>query len=395
MSQAQDFSIYIGTYDMPGMPGLRVVEHEGGIAMTMPNMPPGFVFKMTPESEHKFRLHGGPVDGMLTEFTLDDDGNVIGSTAGPYVLTRVEASTAPTRSAYYPAPKLDLTDEKVAAFDALYASLSERDSNVPIPYDLPYPKHEFLRYLGLHKPVILHGSNKGDIDVFAPVRKSTELYDSEERGNLAAIYGTHRGIWPMFFALLDREKMTGSMRNGPMEMDGPDGSKQLFYQFSIGEHLKDINPWRTGTVYILPRATFTRLKNQEGGYFDEWASKTAVNPLAKLVVEPEDFPMLDQVAYHDDSELLESGRLGKIVYGAVTDIEPYEGGLTMKLDWREDVAAAFIEYLPYIRKFQPAVRLELIFEPKNGPVWLRQDGPGAVIQTLTNDLKKQIAKETE
>ena len=53
-----------------------------------------------------------------------------------------------------------------------------------------------------------------EIDEFQPARKSMELYDETGRGNLQAVYGTHDGLWAMFFAIIDRPNLQGSIRNG-------------------------------------------------------------------------------------------------------------------------------------------------------------------------------------
>lgn len=62
-------------------------------------------------------------------------------------------------------------------------------------YDLPYPKHEFLRYLAAQEMFIFHGSAKADIDEFQTRRTSMELKDKSGRGNVQGIYGTHDGRW--------------------------------------------------------------------------------------------------------------------------------------------------------------------------------------------------------
>ena len=32
-----------------------------------------------------------------------------------------------------------------------------------------------------------------------------EMMDETGRGNIAGVYGTHNGLWSMFFAIIDRE----------------------------------------------------------------------------------------------------------------------------------------------------------------------------------------------
>lgn len=56
-------------------------------------------------------------------------------------------------------------------------------------------------------------------------------------------------------------------------------------------------PWRSGTVYILPRAPF---RDEHRGM--QWSSPHPVRPLARIGVGPGDFPLLDQVYGLDFAE---------------------------------------------------------------------------------------------
>jgi len=81
------------------------------------------------------------------------------------------------------------------------------------------------------------------------------------------------------------------------------------YVFSITRSLLSSQPWRTGTVYLLPRSTFiTQPPLSFGAYQDhiaQLASLVPVQPLAKLTVTPADFPFLTQIRGHDDERLQE------------------------------------------------------------------------------------------
>lgn len=80
-------------------------------------------------------------------------------------------------------------------------------------------------------------------------------------------------------------------------MSGP------YYFFSIGANALPGNPWRNGTVYLLPADTFERQPRQRYRSIEietaQRASLARVRPLAKLSVEPNDFPFLAQVRRHD------------------------------------------------------------------------------------------------
>ena len=60
-------------------------------------------------------------------------------------------------------------------------------------------------------------------------------------------------------------------------------------------------PWTDGMIYILPRDAFERISNADGSPTEQWMSRLAVRPLAKLGVTPTDFPFLQEVQYHGHS----------------------------------------------------------------------------------------------
>jgi hypothetical protein len=141
------------------------------------------------------------------------------------------------------------------------------------------------------------------------VRKSFELRDETGRGNVAGVYGTHDGLWAMFFAVIDRDRLKGSIRNGVIYFQDRAGEQLAVYNFSINQDQLNDPPVTEGAFYLLPKKSFERLKLTEDSYTNEWVSESAVKPYAKLRLQPEDFPFLDQIGGHDDSELI---RLGKI-----------------------------------------------------------------------------------
>lgn len=63
-------------------------------------------------------------------------------------------------------------------------------------------------------------------------------------------------------------------------------------------------PWCDGAVYLLPRAGFQQEPAQQMMeaelIFPHWIS---ANPVAKLIVQPQDFPFLAEVHGHDDEML--------------------------------------------------------------------------------------------
>jgi hypothetical protein len=84
----------------------------------------------------------------------------------------------------------------------------ERARNGFIDYGLDVPKHEFLSYLVHERGYVLHGTASQDLDAVRPM----VAVDYDAR-TLEAVFATSDGIWPLFFATLDRAR-AGSLWNG-------------------------------------------------------------------------------------------------------------------------------------------------------------------------------------
>jgi hypothetical protein len=197
-------------------------------------------------------------------------------------------------------------DEKTGNDFAELLAATLRSGDCPtIPYTLPYPRWQFLCYLADQQEMALHGSGDPNITLFEP-RQSNDL---NEFGNQKAIYAASDGLWAMFFAVVDRARVM-SITNACVRLADDTGTMHgPYYVFSVSQAALPGRPWRTGTVYLLPRSTFiTQPPMAFGSYqvhFAQLASFVPVQPLAKLTVGPEDFPFLSQIRGHDDQRLQE------------------------------------------------------------------------------------------
>jgi hypothetical protein len=191
------------------------------------------------------------------------------------------------RYIHFPTPQLD--EGKRQVFAQLFSdALSQHGGGIPrVQYGCSHPKHEFLHYLVERHPVLVHGSTRADTEILEP------RAESDNAGRVIhAVFAASDGIWSMFFAILDRKPYGFSVHNGcRRERDGK------VYYFSTST-LHD-QPWRDGMMYILPRGSFEQIPDADGKPTDQWMSRLAVRPLAKLAVTPTDFPFLAQVQYHD------------------------------------------------------------------------------------------------
>jgi hypothetical protein len=207
------------------------------------------------------------------------------------------------------APALELTPDKRRTFDDLLAAAVQRADDRRIEYTCAYPKHEFLRYMVESRSFLLHGSRTPDISVFQPIRLSS---DTVAFGRQAAVYAASDSIWPIVFAILDRQVYRGVFHNecSRVELDGR--LSPPFYTFALEAAALARRPWTDGTVYLMPRESFTpRPPDIEDGltvYCQEWVSRAPVEPIAQLAVGPDDFPFLDECWGFDAETLL--ARLG-------------------------------------------------------------------------------------
>lgn len=191
-----------------------------------------------------------------------------------------------------PEPLLAMDAAKRAAFESAAAVVLTGEGRT-LAWDLPYPKHEFTRYLAAHHPVLLHGTPRTGVERLEPAEQT--LFDGSRA---TAVFATDDGIWPIFFATIDRarHRVPYSLRNAAMVVER--GAKERrYYLFSMDRDLHDADVRCRGEVLVLPRATF-RQTGSGAVRFPEWVSDSAVTPLGRVEVGPEDFPFRGQISAH-------------------------------------------------------------------------------------------------
>ena len=100
---------------------------------------------------------------------------------------------------------MPVDDIRRQAFDQLLEKVLAGDSRVPMEYDLSFPKSEFLNYIYDWRGYVLHSSPLHDLEVLQPIRQSG---DNNEFGNRQQIFASPDAIWAMWFAILDKGKLT-------------------------------------------------------------------------------------------------------------------------------------------------------------------------------------------
>ena len=202
-------------------------------------------------------------------------------------------------------PNENLDEGSQIAFDELLSTTLRIGGCPTIEFTLPSPKWQFLCRLADHHDIALHGSGDPNIALFEP----RQPHDLTEFGNQRAIYAASDGLWAMFFAIVDRARVT-SVTNACVRLADEAGNLHgPFYVFSVSQAALPQQPWRTGTVYLLPSSTFMLQPPIPFGpnqvHIAQLASLVPVEPLAKITVTPEDFPFLTQIRGHDDQRLQE------------------------------------------------------------------------------------------
>lgn len=141
----------------------------------------------------------------------------------------------------------------------------------------PYPLHELLTHLVVAHGLLLHGSNDVTLEVLEP--RPAQDWDTV----LHAIVACDDGIWPIFYAVVARERSEGVF-TACIHVGRPPRLRR-FYAFATVSDPADPDSWTRGVVYALPRSGFRR----EWGR--EWVSAEPVRPLLRILVGPKDFPL--------------------------------------------------------------------------------------------------------
>lgn len=199
-------------------------------------------------------------------------------------------------------PKASIDETTRLEFEKLLTSVLSTDELTTIDYSLPNPKWQFLCYIADNYDILVHGSGNDKIKLFEP-RKAN---DTSSFGDQKAVYAASDGIWAMFFAIVDREQFDMSIINGCIRVEDDAGVLHPHhYVFSVSQLAINEKPWRTGTIYLLPRKSFVDQPPHTLGtskvHIHQHASFETVKPLAKLSVRPEDFPFLSKIVGHDES----------------------------------------------------------------------------------------------
>ena len=121
-------------------------------------------------------------------------------------------------------PPVNADPERRKVFDELIAAAREGDGTVPVA-ECPYPAHELLTHLVLQRGLLLHGSNNASLEVL-------EARPAHDLGTvLEAVVTSDDAIWPMFYAVIDRERVK-ALFTGCVHVGRPPRLRR-FYFFAV------------------------------------------------------------------------------------------------------------------------------------------------------------------
>lgn len=375
-----------GFYDLAGS-FIEIAEVNGRLIIRFDSVPDRLAPTLKATGEGSYVIETGTLAGG--EISFHEGGALVGGVL-PVQKYLQRPPSSPWRTGY----GLTLTDpptneDEEDAYLHLWTEVSHRSDGDWIKWDLPWPRHRFVEWLTRRRQVIFHGSPLPDLDLFVPRRGSIELFDHGGRGNRGAVYGTPFGIWSMWFAVIDRAELPGSIRSGVLSFESGDGETLDVYNFSVHYELLGQAIWRTGTLYMLSPDTFSPIPFYPGGPpSNEWASTVELRPIARLEVRPEDFPFRDQVGGHDDSELIAAEKLGDVVHDHIDSARRTSGGVAVHLRWDDEIASIIDSYLESRQRFTPDVARHHRIEP-SGEHWLDVDGPEGFLQTYEKMLSSR------
>ncbi len=145
----------------------------------------------------------------------------------------------------------------------------------------PDPVHELLTYLVDRHGLLLHGSNHLALETLEP-----QLAQDLDTA-LLAVVACDDGIWPIFYAVVARDRVEGVVT--ACTHIGRGRHRRRFYLFAVVGDPSARTTWTEGVVYALPPTGFRR----EWG--NEWVNPDPVRPQLRIRVQPADFPLLGTV----------------------------------------------------------------------------------------------------
>ena len=239
------------------------------------------------------------------------------------------------------------TREEEQAYEELADHILEHRDGLNFEWSLPWPKWHFIEWLTRRGDFIFHGSPLPGIrDIRTEAELGRDHGPGRDRQSSRRLRDTFRTLGDVVrrHRSSQTQRLDSKRRHvlaRPLRQPRPVSTGSRFTMTIVGGDI-----WRTGTLYLFPKDDFEPIPFYPGGpASNEWASTSEVRPLARLTVDPGDFPFLDQVGGHDDGELIAAEVIGDIVMSKVTGARSVPGGMVVSLAWDDELAGVWDEYM--------------------------------------------------
>ena len=280
---------------------------------------------------------------------------------------------------YLLAPVLDLGDEKVAHFEAAFATALERGGVPVLEPGEGHAAHELLRFLVERKGLLARGTNAPGVDVFEP-QEAVDYFGNPVK----AVFAAEDGLWPMFFAIINGENPGLRVLWNACKWGRSDaGDVQRLYAFALNREALAGTPFVPGSVYLLPDDGFRRIAGADGLPTAERVCEAPVRPLAQVPVSPGDFPFLDEVQTFDLNALR---AMREVPQGASAYAE-HADGYTLAFDLRRTPMERIRLMVQFGQEFYPGWQAETA-ERSASEVWVRFRFPTGAIAFAKAELRE-------
>jgi hypothetical protein len=335
----------VGRWAMTGRV-VEITDGPQGLRLHALGVPAAYAPRLEPDGTG-WVVRGRPYDGLI--LVPDGDALLLG---GALRLVRDASATGPA-AVRLPPPAPD--PETVAGFEAVLAGVRDA-GGAAVALPPGFALGDWLAWLTDRDEFLFHGSQDGSLGTLEPRRTSWELQDEGGRGNLAAVYATDDALWSLWFAVIDRAALRGSMRSAVEDFTAPDGALTRFRFFSLDHRVLPRRPFTDGWLYVLPRDGFRSLPIMPGGPpSHEWGNPSAVVPLARLRVAAAQVPYLEQVSTHDDGDLMVFEEASDRLRDAQLGAAPTGTGVVLHLASSPELLAALPVWARLGEQFLPGV----------------------------------------
>ncbi len=143
---------------------------------------------------------------------------------------------------------------------------------------------EKLHNLEAENKYVFHGSENSDIKSFEPRQAYNYRNDVQETDGDPAVFASSKADYAIMMALINKANCPNGYKSAASSRSTPEGDLSL--ELSTSKNgIDQLNEETLGYVYVFNKSDFEK---RGGGV--EYISKTAVNPIDRVVVEKSDLP---------------------------------------------------------------------------------------------------------